>query len=127
MGYSAANEALYAYRVNRVGELMGESGSSWFASMWGSIKAMLSTFSSDEENQEIAGKYTTATSDEKIPAHVKLDYVCAIRRDVRKQYVSGEDGLYTDVTPFRYGISSAHMARLFDSAMDQVIDRKAKT
>lgn len=124
MSYGVARDALEAYRIRRIGSLLGEDSTDWFLSAWGSVKQMLAAFGSDEENKEVSETYATATHDEKVPPNMKLAYVCALRRDVRKQYASGDDGIYTDVTPFRHAVISAHGARLFDSALDGVLKRK---
>jgi hypothetical protein len=83
---------------------------------------MLATFGSDAENQAIAAKCASAPSLEKPADHIRLDYVCGLRREVRKQYVSEEDGVYTDVTPFRHGVISAQGARMFDLVMNDVVN-----
>lgn len=121
MGYQEARSRIAAYRTEHIGGLINEHPVPWFLSAFGSIREMLSAFSSNDENLEIMGNYATGTDSDRTASNIKLDYVCGLRREVRKQYVSGEDGIYTDVTPFRHGMMSAHGGSLFDSALDQVI------
>lgn len=126
MSYQAARQALNTYRKSHRDALLGRASGGWFMEAFGGIQTMLEAFSSDQENKEVVENYATGTVDERIPGHLKLDYVCGMRREVRKQFVSGEDGIYTDVTPFRHGVTSAFGAELFDNAFDQVLTRKAK-
>ena len=129
MGYSEAKEKMATHRASRIGVLLGERPGEWFTDLWGSIAEMLKSFSSDRENQEVAAGYATDPSMVRAAPHLRLDYVCALRREVRKQYVSGEGDLCTDVTPFRHGVMSAHGAMLFDNLMDTVVsysERQAK-
>lgn len=121
MAYSDAMKAVTGHRSGKIAALLGETKQSWFLSAWGSISAMLKAFGSNDENKAVASLYKSGTATERMRAHVKLDYVCGLRREVRKQYVSGEDGLYTDVTPFRHGVMSANGANLFDNALDQLL------
>lgn len=126
MGYGEARERLDAYRAGRIATLLGERAGLWFTSLWGGIGEMLSTFRSDKENQAIAASYASAPALERVSGDIRLDYVCGLRREVRKQYVSGEDGVYTDVTPFRHGVISATGARMFDNLMGTVVDYAEK-
>lgn len=121
MGYNEARSRLESYRTEHIGGLINEQPVPWFLSAFNGIREMLSVFSSDGENREIMGNYAAGTDSERTASNIRLSYVCGMRREVRKQYVSGEDGIYTDVTPFRHGIRSAHGGSLFDSALDQVI------
>lgn len=121
MGYDAARSKLQEYRGARMSTLLGERAGSWFLSLWNGIGDMLSAFGSSDENKDVAAKYAAAETLERIPGHVRLDYVCGLRREVRKQYVSGEDGVYTDVTPFRHGVISANGARIFDDLLDTAL------
>ena len=120
MGYEAAREKLDAHRGDRISVSLGASLGRWFTDLWGDVGGMLATFSSDGENQEIASGYATLPSLARAAPNLRLDYVCALRREVRKQYISGEGDICTDVTPFRHGAMSAHGARLFDGLMDDV-------
>lgn len=124
MGYSEAMKAAKAHRDGKIASLLGERAQSWFLSAWDSVASMLNAFGSDEENKAVSGLYTGGAAEERMQAHAKLDYVCGLRREVRKQYVSGADGIYTDVTPFRHGVMSAHGANLFDNMLDQLVTRK---
>lgn len=126
MGYSEARKRLDEHRGDRIDSLLGASPGRWFTDLWGSVSEMLKSFSSDKENQEIAAGYATDPSTVRAAPHLRLDYVCALRREVRKQYVSGEGDLCTDVTPFRHGVMSAHGARLFDDLMDTVVSYSEK-
>jgi len=121
MGYDAARTKMEDYRKAHLAGLLGESRGTWFSDLWGSLQGMLADFTSDKENQEITSSYATAPSLEKVSGHLKLNYVCGLRREVRKQYLSGEDGLYTDVTPFKHGVISTHGAQVFDNALDAVM------
>lgn len=123
MSYSTARTQLSAYRTKKLAAMLGESASTWFSELWADVKTMLDTFSSSEENQDITAAYAQAPHAEKAAGHIRLDYVCGLRREVRKQYVSGEDGIYTDVTPFRHGVISAHGAQVFDDTLDAVIKK----
>lgn len=122
MGYKSAMAKMQEYHRGHAAALLGERGGMWFTSMWTALTEMLATFGSEEENKAVAAKYASAPSIEKPADHIRLDYVCCLRREVRKQYVSGEDGVYTDVTPFRHGVTSAQGARLFDLVMDNVVN-----
>lgn len=126
MGYKAAYERLYKYRDGHIASLLGETALSWFTSAFGSLAEMLHDFRSDGENREIAGNYATGTDDERTASNIRLDYVCGLRREIRKQYLSGPSGVYTDVTPFRHGVMSAHGGYLFDNALDEVLTRKKR-
>lgn len=126
MSYSEAKEKMTTHRAGRIGVLLGEWPGEWFTDLWGSVAEMLKSFSSDKENQEIAGGYATAPSTVRVAPNLRLDYVCALRREVRKQYVSGDGDLCTDVTPFRHGAMSAHGAMLFDDLMDTVVSYSEK-
>lgn len=121
MGYADARKSLNEYRRDKIAAVLGKSVGAWFADRWGDIASMLKVFSSDKENQEIAAGYASLPSKARAAPNLRLDYVCALRREVRKQYVSGEDGIYTDVTPFRHSAVSTQGARMFDSLMDAVI------
>ncbi len=121
MGYGEARERLSEYRRAHEDALIGTKRPKWFASLFGGVQNMLQTFRSDSENGKVASTYATGRAAEREAAHMKLDYVCAMRRDVRRQYASGADGVYTDVTPFRHGAFSAHGADLFDGLMDKVL------
>lgn len=121
MSYKNASEGLKSYREAQIAGLLGESLGSWFTSGWDTIKDMLKAFSSDAENSVVAAGYTTEPGLSKAAAHLRLDYVCALRREVRKQYVSGDGDVCTDVTPFRHGVISAHGADIFDGLMETVI------
>ncbi len=123
MGYDAARNALSDYRSAQQGGFIGDMRPKWFPSQFGGVKAMLAAFDSSDENGLVASEYATGTTSDRIPAHMRLDYVCALRRDVRRQYASGDDGIYTDVTPFRHGAMSSHGARLFADAMDDVLTK----
>lgn len=127
MGYEQADARINGYRAMRRGVLRGKERGGWFTDMFQSIAEMLSVFGSDAENGEIEAKYATGSSGDRIPGHLKLDYVCGMRREVRRQYVSEEDGICTDITPFRRGITSHVGASLFDSAFNLVINRKGRT
>lgn len=124
MSYPAAQEALARYRDAHIGALFGDETPRWFTSEWGGVESMAEAFSSDAENQAVSASYADGTYAEKIPAHMKLNYVCALRREIRKQYLSGDEGVYTDVTPFRHGITSAHGAAIFDDALKQVLRKE---
>ena len=124
MGYSEAMQAAKAYREGKIASLLCEQTQSWFLSAWDSIASMLKAFGSDKENKDVSKLYVGGTADTRMKAHARLDYVCGLRREVRKQYVSGGDGIYTDVTPFRHGVLSAHGANLFDNALDQLVTRE---
>lgn len=129
MGYSDARSKMGEYRESRISVLLGESVGSWFTDLWGSIEAMLSSFSSDAENNAVAAGYASAQPVEKAAPNIRLDYVCGLRREVRKQYVSGDGDICTDVTPFRHGVMSAHGAQIFDNLMHSVVEyseRQAK-
>lgn len=126
MGYEQAAAQLKGYRSTHRRVLLGQEKGWWFTTPFSSVKDLFGLFESEEENAEIAARYASGTVNERIPGHLKLDYVCGMRREVRKQYASGEDGVYTDVTPFRHGIISAFGAEIFDNAFDQVLNRKAK-
>lgn len=126
MSYAAAKAKLKEYRDRQVESLRGKKTPSWFLSLWGDVASMLETFASDEENKAVAADYATGTVGVRAAEHLKLDYVCALRREIRKQFVSGEDTLGTDVTPFRLGVISANGARLFDSALDDVLKHAEK-
>ena len=121
MGYEEAKSKLNEYRGDRISTLLGESAGKWFMDRWGDVKSMLASFSSDAENQAIAGGYASDPLEARAAPNIRLDYVCALRREVRKQYVSGKDDLCTDVTPFRHGVMSAHGAQMFDNFMDAVV------
>ena len=124
MGYAEAMKAARAHREGKIASLLGERAQSWFLSAWDSVASMLKAFGSDAENKAVSELYVGGTAETRMQAHAKLDYVCGLRREIRKQYVSGEDGIYTDVTPFRHGVLSAHGANLFDNALDQLVTRK---
>lgn len=126
MSYVEARKKIDEHRSDRISSLLGASLGRWFTDLWASVPEMLRSFSSDKENQEIAGGYATAPSTARAAPNLRLDYVCALRREVRKQYVSGDGDLCTDVTPFRHGVMSAHGARLFDDLMDAVVSYSEK-
>ena len=121
MGYAAARAKIGQHHDDRISSMLG-GASTWFMELWGDLKSMLATFSSDSENGEIASSYASAPSMARTAQHLRLDYVCALRREVRKQYVSGNGDFCTDVTPFRHGAMSAHGALLFDDLMYSVMD-----
>ena len=121
MSYKAARDGLARHRAVQISSLLGETAGSWFLDAWDGIVAMLSAFSSDAENAAVASKYTTASGVERACDNIRLDYVCALRREVRKQYVSEDSDVCTDVTPFRHGVMSAHGASVFDTLMDTVV------
>lgn len=121
MSYRDAKDGIAKHRSQQIAALLGEAVSKWFTSQWSSIQDMLAAFSSDDENAAIASGYATAPGAERAGAHIRLDYVCAMRREVRKQYVSEDSGICTDVTPFRHGVISAHGAALFDDLMETVV------
>ena len=125
MSYTKARDAIQRYRMERMKQLLGETAGGWFMSAFGGIAEMLKVFSSDDENKEITKTYMSGTHTEKIPPNMRLAYVCGMRREVRKQYVSGPDGIYTDVTPFRHGAMSAQGGLVFDNALNDVMSRKA--
>ena len=124
MGFAAAMSAVGAYRAERVGALLGEYAPSWFLSAWGSVADMLKAFTSDAENKAILKLYATGKAEARRAAHIRHDYVCGLRREVRKQYVSGETGLVTDVTPFGRGVVALNGADMFDSLLHQILERK---
>ena len=124
--YGDARRAVKGHRGGKIAALLGETAQSWFTSAWGSIREMLGAFKSDDENAAISGLYVSGTVAERMKAHMRHDYVCGIRREVRKQYVSGESDVYTDVTPFRHGVLSAHGAILFDDVLNQIIGGEGK-
>lgn len=129
MGYSDARARINEHRSDRVSALLGESAGRWFTDLWGDVRSMLASFSTDDENKEIAAGYASLPSMAKAAPNLRLDYVCALRREVRKQYISEEGDLCTDVTPFRHGVVSAQGARLFDNLMHEVVqysERRAK-
>ena len=129
MGYGEARNRLNEYRTDKIAALLGETAGRWFTDLWGDMKSMLAAFSSDGENQEIAAGYASAPSNARAAPNIRLDYVCALRREVRKQYVSGDGDVCTDVTPFRHGVMSAHGAQMFDNLMHSVVEyseRQAK-
>lgn len=121
MGYSEARAKIGEHRNARILTLIGGSGQ-WFAELWGDVKSMLADFSSDKENQAIASGYASTPSTARVAPNLRLDYVCALRREVRKQYISEAGDLCTDVTPFRHGILSAHGASIFDDLMNTVME-----
>ena len=124
MGFAAAMSAIGAYRSKRVGALLGEYAPSWFLSAWGSVADMLKAFTSESENKDIQGLYASGKAEDRRAAHIKHDYVCGMRREVRKQYVSGETGIVTDVTPFGRGVVTLNGADMFDSLLHQILERK---
>ena len=126
MGYGEVRSRLSEYRKAHEDALIGTERPKWFASLFGTVQAMLAAFSSDSENVKVSSTYATGKAAEREAAHMKLDYVCAMRRDARRQYASGRDGIYTDVTPFRHGAFSAHGADLFDGLMDKVLTQGGK-
>lgn len=129
MGYGEAKYSLDSYRTDRIAVLLGESLGVWFTDLWSDVGSMLADFSSDKENHEVSAGYASAKPVEKAAPNLRLDYVCGLRREVRKQYVSGDGDICTDVTPFRHGVMSAHGAQMFDHLMHSVVDyseRKAK-
>jgi len=121
MSYHAAMDGLQAHRDKQISSMLGESMVSWFTDEYDSVKDMLDALSSDGENAAIASKYTTAAASERAADNLRLDYVCALRREVRKQYVSGDGDVCTDVTPFRHGIISAHGSKIFDQLLSVVV------
>lgn len=127
MSYQKAHEHMHAYHVQHTkGLTKCELHDSWFTSVWDMISDMLKPFDTDDENKAISGSYRSGVSHKKrTKLHFKHDYVCGLRREVRKQYVSGDDDVYTDITPFRYGVTSANGAKLFSSVMDQIIGSKS--
>ena len=129
MSYRDAKSSLAEHRGRQIASMLGESACRWFTSQWHSIHDMLTAFSSDAENAAVAAGYAKEDQDERAGAHIRLDYVCAMRREVRKQYVSEDFDICTDVTPFRHGVISAHAATLFDDLMEAVVkhaERQAK-
>ena len=122
MSFRDAKSKMEDYRAQQIKAMLGESGGAWFTSQWDSIGDILRTLSTDAENKAIASKYATAPDSSRVADHIRLDYVCALRRDIRKQYVSGDDDICTDVTAFRHGVTSAHGARIFDSMLGAVIE-----
>ena len=126
MAFSAALSRLNDYRKNHAKALVGTKRMSWFTSDSSDIKSLLEDFKSDDENSEISGKYRTGKMVERIPGHIKLNYVCGMRREIRKQFVSGEGDICTDVTPFRHGVISAVGAHMFDNALEQILDKGGK-
>lgn len=122
MSYSDAHSALEAYRRDHIGGSLGDKPARWFSSAFSSTKEMLDKFSSDEENRKVAETYADKEFDARIPANLKLDYVISLRREVRKQYVSGDSDMYTDVTPFRHGAMSAHGASIFDKDLNMLLE-----
>ena len=121
MSYDAARAGLAKYRSRQISALMGESGGAWFAETWDGVADMLQALSSDKENAAVITKYATAAGPSRAADHLRLAYVCGLRREVRKQYVSGDADVATDVTPFRHGVMSAHGAGIFDGVMDDVV------
>ena len=121
MSYQAIRDGLSSHRAGQISGLLGETGGSWFLDKWADLKSMLESVSSDAENAAVVSKYASAPSAERAGCDIRLDYVCGLRREVRKQYVSGDSDICTDVTPFRHGIMSAHGAEVFDKLMDTVI------
>lgn len=121
MSYSEARKGIGEHRNGRIAVLLGEKAGCWFTDIWGSVKGMLAAFSSDKENQEIASGYVSSPARAKPGPNLRLDYVCALRREVRKQYISGDGDICTDVTPFRHGVMSAHGALMFDDLMHSVV------
>lgn len=129
MGYSEAREKVNEHRGDRIAALLGEAFGRWFTDLWGDVQSMLASFSTDKENQEISAGYASLPSAAKAAPNLRLDYVCALRREIRKQYVSEDGDLCTDVTPFRHGVMSAHGATMFDDLMDTVVtfsEKRAK-
>lgn len=122
MSFKAAQTSLSDYRRKQISTMLGEEPGTWFTAQWDDVDSMLRTFSTDEENSSIAGKYAKEAGPSRVADHIRLDYVCALRRDVRKQYVSEDSGICTDVTPFRHGIISAHGAAIFDDLLNTVIE-----
>lgn len=127
MGYDAAREKMSSYRAEQVSALLGRSPRTWFAELWGGIAEMLKTFDSSQENRSIVSGYAKGHYSAKAGSNLRLDYVCGLRREVRKQFVSEDDDIYTDVTPFRHGVISAHGASVFDNTMDTVIGYSEKS
>lgn len=121
MSYQAAKSAMEGHRDDQISSLLGDSPGTWFTKRWRSVGDMLGAFSSDPENAVVAANYASGPAAARAASHVRLDYVCALRREVRKQYVSWDGDVCTDVTPFRHGVMSAHGAALFDGLMDTVI------
>jgi hypothetical protein len=126
MGYGEARGKLHDYRSSRISALLGESAGRWFTDLCASVGDMLASFTSDAENKAVASGYASDPSVAKAGPNIRLDYVCGLRREVRKQYVSGEGDVCTDVTPFRHGVMSAHGAQLFDDLMDAVVDHSER-
>lgn len=122
MGYAEARSKIDEHRDDRMDASLGLSFGRWFTSLWGDVPSMLASFSTDEENKTLAADYAEAPSVARAAPNLRLDYVCALRREVRKQYISGEGDICTDVTPFRHGVISAHGAQMFDRLMDTVMD-----
>ena len=122
MGYAEARSKIDEHRDDRMDALLGLSFGRWFTSLWGDVPSMLASFSTDEENKALAADYAEASSMARAAPNLRLDYVCTLRREVRKQYISGEGDICTDVTPFRHGVISAHGAQMFDRLMDTVMD-----
>lgn len=121
MSYQAARDSMDSGRKGQMASLLGEVGGSWFLDRWDSVASMLKSVSSESENAAVVAKYASASSAERAGCELRLDYVCALRRELRKQYVSEDSGVCTDVTPFRHGAVSSHGARVFDGLMDTVI------
>lgn len=121
MSYDVARKRLANHRKQQIAAMLGEVGGEWFASQWESIAAMLDDLTSSAENAAIASKYESTPCAARAGDHIRLDYICALRREVRKQYVSEEEDICTDVTPFRHGVISAHGASIFDELMDTIV------
>ena len=121
MSYAAARNGLANHRKQQIAAMLGEVGGTWFTSQWESIAAMLGALESGSENAAIASKYASAPCAARVGDHIRLDYICALRREVRKQYVSENDDVCTDVTPLRHGVMSVHGAAIFDELMDTIV------
>lgn len=126
MGYGEARKAMDDYRIGRIRSLETGGALKWFLSAWGSADEAESAFDTKSENAKVASSYVSGTYEGRVPLHAKLDYVCRLRREVRKQYFGSGSELCTDVTPFRLSIPKTNGAALFDEAFDAVMSRKGE-
>lgn len=120
MGYGKTMEALQGYRADHGDALLGLRRHEWFPERWDSLGKMLDDLRSDDENAEISRTYKDGEYAEIVRANLELDYVCGMRRDIRRQYISDEADPKTDVVPFRYAITTMDTAMMFDKLTERV-------
>lgn len=122
MGYDAIHDKLSEHLGDQAKRIREGRPRTWFTDSFGSLSELLQACDSASENSAVTAGYKTDPYPKRVKDSLKLDYVCALRREIRRQYISGQGDPFTDVTPLRYNHLSMNQAMLFDNLLKEMID-----